>query len=307
VTGEPSRTVLVLGATGKTGRQVVRHLRARGASVVAASRHPDVVPAAEAVAFDWYDPRSWSAVLESRRFDATYLVPPVRDPEPATVMLPFLRAAREAGVRRAVLLGAKPVPAGGPGIGRVAARLPELLPEWAVLRPSWFMQDFLGEHYLARMLGTRGALLTTSPGGRLAFIDTADVAAVATEALLRPEPPNTELILTGPEALTYTDVAAILSRVAGSDVRARTVDAPELVSELAATMPRALASLLVAADEALGRGGSDEVSDTVEQTTGHRPRTFEEFALAAWADGTLRIGREDDAGDPAPLDRSRST
>ncbi|MCZ9338724.1 ergot alkaloid biosynthesis protein, partial [Streptomyces sp. TRM76130] len=70
--------------------------------VKAASRQAALVAGAEPVPFDWYDPATHAAALDG--VDRVYLIPPVGDSEPAAIMLPFLRQARTAGVRRAVLL-----------------------------------------------------------------------------------------------------------------------------------------------------------------------------------------------------------
>ncbi len=138
----PLGTTLVIGATGTTGSRTVAGLAAAGHRVRAAGRRATPVPGAEPVRFDWYEPATHAAALGGA--DRVYLVPPLGDPDPAAVMLPFLRRARAAGVRRAVLLSASAVPEGGPAVGKVHQALPGLFDEWAVLRPSWFMQNLTG-------------------------------------------------------------------------------------------------------------------------------------------------------------------
>lgn len=133
---------LVIGATGTTGRRVTAGLIARHHRVKAASRSAAPVPGAQAVRFDWNDPATWAAALTD--VDRVYLIPPIGSSEPAAVMLPFLRQARAAGVHRAVLLSSSAIPAGGPAVGQVHQALPGLFTQWAVLRPSWFMQNFVG-------------------------------------------------------------------------------------------------------------------------------------------------------------------
>ena len=88
------------------------------------------------------------------------------------------------------------------------------MPEWTVLRPSWFMQNFTGDHLVAQ--GVRdGEIVTATGDGRVAFVDAADIAAVAGRALIDDEPHNAEYILTGPDALSYEDAAGSSRR--GSD------------------------------------------------------------------------------------------
>ncbi|KPI08459.1 hypothetical protein OK006_5567 [Actinobacteria bacterium OK006] len=133
---------LVIGATGTTGRRVVAGLIAEGHSVKAAGRSATPVEGAEAVRFDWNEPATFGAALDG--VDRVYLIPPIGSSDPAAVMLPFLRRARSAGVHRAVLLSSSAIPAGGPAVGQVHQVLPGLFEQWAVLRPSWFMQNFAG-------------------------------------------------------------------------------------------------------------------------------------------------------------------
>jgi uncharacterized protein YbjT (DUF2867 family) len=92
-------------------------------------------------------------------------------------------------------------------------------PEWAILQPSWFMQNFTGTHPTAIALRERGEIATATGNGRVGFIDARDIAAAAAETLLTPEPPNARYVLTGPETLSYPQIAAILTEVTGRHIR----------------------------------------------------------------------------------------
>ncbi|GAP48723.1 NmrA family protein [Streptomyces azureus] len=165
---------LVPGATGTTGERVARLLTAREQRVKAASRRVVAVGGAEAVRFAWYEPGTFAEVL--RGTDRVYLVPPIGSPEPAAVMLPFLEQARASGMGRAVLLGSSAIPSGGPAVGQVQQALPDLFETWAVVRPSWFMQNFTGDHPHARGIREHGTILTATGEGRVAFVDADDIA-----------------------------------------------------------------------------------------------------------------------------------
>ncbi len=152
-----------------------------GHAVRAASRKGTPVAGAEPVAFDWYDPGTHGPALDG--VDRVYVIPPVGDPDPVGVVVPFLRRARAAGVRRAVLLSASSIPEGGPAVGQVHQALPGIFDEWAVLRPSWFMQNFTGSHVHAQSIRTDGVIRTATGTGRVGFVDAEDIAAVAVRAL----------------------------------------------------------------------------------------------------------------------------
>ncbi|MFD0474850.1 hypothetical protein ACFQ0B_46350 [Nonomuraea thailandensis] len=106
-------------------------------------------------------------------------------------------------------------------------------------------------------------------------MDAADIAAVAGHALTDEVPHNTDHILTGPEALSYDDVAAVLSRREGKPVRHRAVSVAELARHFAERgMPADYARMLAAYDEAIRDGSEDRVTDAVERVTGRPPRRF---------------------------------
>ncbi|CAM5237747.1 NAD(P)H-binding protein [Streptomyces fumanus] len=267
-----SAAVLVTGATGTTGGRTAARLLAAGHRVRAASRRAAPVPGADPVRFDWYDDTTHGDALVGT--DRVYLVPPVGDPDPAAVMLPFLRRARAAGVRRAVLLSASAVPEGGPAVGQVHRALPELFEEWAVLRPSWFMQNFTGDHAHARSIREDGEILTAAGTGRVGFVDADDIAAVAAHALTGDRAPGTDLVLTGPEALSYDDVAALVTEVTGRPVVHRHLGYQGMRDRLAALLPAEFAALLAGLDRAVAEGAEDRTTDTVRRITGRPPNSL---------------------------------
>ncbi|MGW7262285.1 NmrA family NAD(P)-binding protein [Streptomyces sp. NPDC054842] len=273
---ESEKYTLVIGATGTTGSRVVARLAAAGGRVKAASRHATPLDGARPVRFDWNDPTSFDGALEDA--DRVYLVPPPGSPDPAAVMLPFLRRARAAGVRRAVLLSSSAIPRGGPAVGQVHEALPGMIPEWAVLRPSWFMQNFTGGHLHARTVRADGVIRTAAGDGRVGFVDADDIAAVAVHALTDTHSPDSELIVTGPQALSYDDIAAVLTEVTGRTVVHQRLTHEQMVDRLAADMPAEFAEMLAVLDRAIADGAEDRTTDTVQRVTGRPPRGFRAFA-----------------------------
>ncbi|MDC0770246.1 NmrA family NAD(P)-binding protein [Streptomyces sp. HD] len=259
----PPVTVLVLGATGTTGSRVARGVAARGHRVKAARLD---------VRFDWFDRSTHEQALTGA--DHVYLVPPLASATPADIMLPFLERARACGVRRAVLLSSSAIPAGGPAVGQVHQALPALFDEWAVLRPSWFMQNFTGDHLHARSIREEGTIRTAAGAGRVAFVDADDIAAVATHALTDVHAPNTDLVITGPEALSHTDVATILGEVTDRTVTHRQLTYEQLRDQLARSMPPEFAAMLAGMDRSIAEGAEDRTTDTVLRVTGRPPRSF---------------------------------
>lgn len=273
--------ILVTGATGNTGSQVVARLTQLGLPVRAATRGargPD--SPAEHVHFDWADPSSHEAALAG--VERMYLVAPALVDDPSTLMLPFLERAWERGVRRIVLLSSSAVPQGAPGLGLVHRALVERSPEWTVLQPSWFMQNFVSErHHHGASLKHEGLLVTATGEGRVGFVDAGDIAEVAVRALADETAHDTAHLITGPQALRYDDIAAVISEVAGRPTRHVKVD-PDAARRhmMSAGMPEPYARFLVSLDEAIRQGAEGRVTDTVERVTGRKPRSFEAFARA---------------------------
>ncbi|WP_030247889.1 NAD(P)H-binding protein [Streptomyces sp. NRRL S-350] len=273
---ESQKFTLVIGVTGTTGSRVAARLGATGRRVKAASRRATPVDGASPVRFDWDDPGSFEGALEGA--DRVYLIPPIGSPDPAAVMLPFLRQARTAGVHRAVLLSSSAIPAGGPAVGQVHQALPGLFSQWAVLRPSWFMQNFTADHAHARTIRADGTIRTATGEGRVGFVDADDIAAVAVHVLTEAQAPNTDLIITGPQALSYGDIAAVLTQVTGRTITHRRLTYEQMRDRLAADMPAEFAALLAGMDHAIAEGAEDRTTDTVQRLTGRPPRSFRAFA-----------------------------
>ncbi|MFC8697243.1 NmrA family NAD(P)-binding protein [Streptomyces parvus] len=264
---------LVIGATGTTGSRTAAQLTAAGHHVRAASRRATPVAGTEHVPFDWYDPATHTAALDG--VDRVYLIPPVGDSDPAATMLPFLRQARAAGVRRAVLLSSSAIPEGGPAVGKVHQALPGLFEQWAVLRPSWFMQNFTGTHAHALSIRDEGVIRTATGTGRVGFVDAEDIAAVAVRALTDEQAPNTDLVLTGPEALGHDDIATIITEVTGRPVVHHRLAYEQLRDRLTSQgVPVEFAAMLAGMDRAIAEGAEDRVTGTVHRLTGRPPRTF---------------------------------
>ncbi len=274
----PRPTTLVIGGTGTTGSRVATVLRDRSTAVRIATRRP-VEGNAEHVRFDWADPATHSAALAG--VDRMYLVAPIGVADPAPVVEPFLNSALAAGVRRVVLLSSSAVPEGATGLGALHRLVRTTAPEWAVLRPSWFMQNFVGDHPIAEGIRADGEIVTATGAGRVAFVHADDIAAVAARALLDAVPHNAEHLLTGPEALSYADAAAIITGSTGLAVRHRSVSAQELTDRITATgVPPEFAAVLAALDEDIRDGAQDRVSPAVQAVTGRPPRSFGDFVMA---------------------------
>lgn len=272
--------VLVTGGTGKTGRRVASLLTAAGIDVAIGTRRPQTPKDRR---FDWAEASS-AAAFDA--MDAVYLVAPTDRTDHLAVMAPLLNEALDRGVRRFVLLSSSLLPPGGPMMGEVHAWLANNAPEWAVLRPSWFMQNFSeGPH--AATIRDGGILYSATSTGRVGFIDADDIAATAAKALTAALPLNSDIVLTGPDALSYDDAAQIISSVLGRQIRHASLDPAALIARFVAQgLPADYATTLAGLDADIAAGAEDYTTSGVEQVAGQRPTSFQTFAKRAresWA------------------------
>jgi uncharacterized protein YbjT (DUF2867 family) len=268
--------ILVLGATGKTGRRLVRRLRAAGETVRAASRSGEV-------RFDWYEPATWQAALTGA--SAVYVVAPENDPTPAH---DFVKQAVELGVTRFVVLSARGIDHVDKRFGRgmVAAEdaVRESGTEWTIIRPNNFNQNFDEGLWQPPLIHGRLALPvgdTPEP-----FIDAEDVAEVAARLLTRDGHAGKVYELSGPHALPFEEAVANIAQVSARTIQYVVLTPEEYHAELLAQgYPEAAAETLRAMFAVLRAGHIAKPADGVQRVLGRPPTDFAAYAARAAAAG----------------------
>lgn len=279
--------VLVTGATGKVGQHVVEQLVARGEGVRAASRSPRPPEGATGVTFDWMDDSTWAPALEGA--DRLFLVAQAEGAfDPTGPVLAFLDQALASGVSRVVLLSAMGMQHAPP---EIPLRRVELAVEAAdvastVVRPNWFDQNFSAGPFVP-VLTQEGRLPAPTGDSQVSFVDTRDIAAVAVEALVGDGHEGRAYTLTGPEALTFAEVAKVLAKEWDRPLHHDDVAPPEMVEVLSAGgLPPQYAEMLTGMMVAMHEGGAAPVTDDVERVTGTPARSLTDYARttpAPWA------------------------
>lgn len=272
--------ILITGATGIVGREVVAQLVGAGEQVRALTRDPQRArfPAGvEAVQGDLTDPAALARAVEGVSKVYLFLGP---DHGKA-----LLDAARGAGVQQVVLLSSLSVEdkqdhaiARRHQLGEQAVRDSGLA--WTFLRPGGFASN---TYQWAPSIKAERTVRAPYVQGRMTLIDPRDIAAVATTALRYPGHEGQAYTLTGPEPLSVVDQVSILSQVLGFDIRL------EELSEEAARQaalshgvpPPVIDSILLWQRESVGH--TPEVLGTVEHVTGKPARSFRDWA-SAYAD-----------------------
>jgi uncharacterized protein YbjT (DUF2867 family) len=271
-------STLVLGSTGKTGSRVTKALIDRSLPVRTAAR------SRADVTFDWTRRDSYAAALAG--IDRVYMVPPVMRLDFADDVSAFLDEAEAAGVQHVTFLSAYGMEHAPDEVAIRKVELDLLRRKkigHSILRPAWFMQNF-SETFLKP---TSGAIFAPTGNGKEAFIDAEDIAAVAATTLADPQThAGKGYSLTGPEALTMAEAAAIISDETGQTIKHVDLDRDAWIAgAIANGIPPEYGPVLRQLTETIASGHGSRPNGTVEKITGRPPRTFRNFAhsnVNAW-------------------------
>jgi uncharacterized protein YbjT (DUF2867 family) len=276
------QTILVTGATGNVGSALVGELGGRGLPVRAFVRDPEraaalLGPDVGLAVGDFADPAWIRAALDG--IEVVFLACGNLPPQVA-YETNVIDAAARAGVRRLVklsALGAKP----GSRVAfwdwhaRIERHLEASGVPWVKLRPRYFMTNLLG---FAGSIRSAGAIFAPAEGVKVPMIDPRDVAATAAALLAGDGREGRTYELTGPELVSFSDVAAQLSEVRGRPVQFVPVpDAAAMEGLRQAGLPDWLAENIVAVFGMLRDDPSAQVTDAVHAFTGRQPRPLAEF------------------------------
>ncbi|WP_454194487.1 NAD(P)H-binding protein [Nocardia sp. Marseille-Q1738] len=272
--------IVITGATGTIGSEIVRQLADRDVPVRAVTRDPSraKVPAGvEVVRGDYTDLASIRSAMDGA--EAAFIVG-VLGPEYVDADRALITTAREAGVGRIVKLSA--IGTGETGLGRVGTwHLPgeqaarESGVDWTILRPSSFASNTLS---WAEAIRSGKPVTNLTGAGAQGVIDPRDVSAVAVEALVSAEHAGKIYTLTGPELRTTHDLAATLADVVGHPVEV--VDIAESEAReymLESGMSAEFAEGALAGQAYVRAGNNAIITDDVRRILG-RARTYAEWA-----------------------------
>ena len=259
-------TVLILGATGKTGRRITQRLKAAGLPVRLGSRQANPP-------FDWEDRTTWEAALDGVHAVYISYQPDIAVPGAVETIQAFTDLAVKSGVGKLVLLS---------GRGEVEAEHAESVIQnsgidWTILRCSWFSQNFSEAHFLEPILQGELAL----PVGNIAepFVDVEDIAEIAVQALTQPGHSSQLYELTGPRALTFADAVDEIAKAAGRDIRFIAVPPNAYRAALEQEqLPTELIDLMHYLFTTVLDGRNTPVTDGVQRALGRPARDFTDYA-----------------------------
>ena len=272
--------ILITGASGTVGQEVLNQIAQTGQPIRAAfqsAAKASTAPASvETVIMDYNQPETIRAAL--RDVDKVFLVGPVAPNLPELERKATDEIAR-SGVRQIVKLSA---------MGGHAATFPRQHQEsedyikssgihHTFLRPNGFMQNMV--NYNGATIRSQNAFYGSQGEGQVSHIDLRDIAAIAVRVLTEQGHLGKIYTLTGPEAVSNSRIAEILSRTLGREIKYVDLPPEQMKQALvAAGTPEWNADGILNLSELYRTGGSSTVSSDVEQILARKPISFEQFA-----------------------------
>lgn len=269
--------IVVFGATGTVGREVVAQVRERGIGVRAVTRDPAAarLPAGvEVTQGDLADPGSLESAVGSGA-SAVFLVWPFTDPGQAARLAPGVMQVLARHAPRMVYLSAQAAAADPDSFwDRVERAIEESGAQWTFLRPTGFAAN-------TRMWAeqVRAGVVRWPYGAAVrSLIHERDIAAVAVAALTQDGHAGQRYLLTGPEAISQADQVRIIGEEAGHQVRWEELSPAQATDQLAAAWgDRGFAEHAVASWAAMALE-PEPVTSVVQEVTGAPARTFRQWA-----------------------------
>ena len=276
--------ILVTGATGTIGSEVIKQLSSKQADIRAAvhsiSKAENLKEYNEQVVeLDYNKPETFETALKG--IEKVFCLV-MAHPAVGKVSKTFAEAAKKEGVKHLVKLSAYGADAGETFILAANHRLSEKAIEesgiaFTHLRPNVFMQNFI--NYYGTNIKSEGKLHLPHGDAGVGFIDTRDVAAAAAEVLTSDGHEGKAYTLTGPESISYYDAVKILSEAAGKTICYVDVPKNSAIKEMKNNgAPGFMIKVWINMADFTKSGGFSPLTNTFEEITGRKPITFKQFA-----------------------------
>ena len=277
MTNTQAKPILVLGATGKTGRRIVERLTSTGLPVRAGSRAADPP-------FDWDDPTTWPPALDGVGSVYISYYPDLAAPGAVEATSKFAKLAVEKGARRLVLLAGR----GEAEAERAEQAVGESGADLTIVRWTWFMQNFSEGDFRPQVLSGE----VTLPAGDMVepFVDADDIADVAVAALTEDGHVGELYELTGPSLLTFAEAIEEIANATGREIRYAPVSVDQFAAAMAAqNVPREAIEIFSFLFGEILDGRNAHLTDGVQRALGREPRDFRDFVkdaavAGAWSD-----------------------
>jgi len=280
-------TLLVTGASGHLGQRVIELLLdSEAGTIIAATRSPEKIAhfAERGVIVrhaDFNDPTSLATAFDGA--DRLLLISTDVVGQRAEQHSRAIAAAQQAGVKHVIYTSLAKTSADSPIILAAEHLGTEQALEastlgYTILRNNVYAEMLIGS--LPRAIQS-GTLVNASENGKVAYITREDCARAAAAALASTFEGRRVLEISGPEAVSQTDLAQIASDLSGKQIGYVSVPLEDVIKGMESVgLPRFLAETFASFDTGTAQGVLAEVTDAFEDLTGHKPTTVREFLTA---------------------------
>ncbi len=274
---------LITGGTGNIGKYVIEELLKDNKNVKVAVRNIEQAEKifkdkeVELVTFDFLDNSTFDYALEGVK--AIFLMRPPNLANPKSDMLPFLETIKRKDIKKIVfvsLLGVEKNPI--VPHRKIEDMIKRLGITYVFLRPSFFMQNLNTNH--KEEIKERDELFIPAGKSKTSFIDTRDIAKVATITLVEDKYKNQGITLTGKTAIDYYEVADIMSRVLGRKIEYKNPGLLKFRKErIKRGTPKEFANVMMFLYLMTKLGTAESITDDLEKITGEEAISFERYVI----------------------------
>jgi uncharacterized protein YbjT (DUF2867 family) len=275
--------ICVTGAGGTVGRELIKQLQSANASFRAAYFSKEKAETArvtgiDAVIIDYNRPDTLRAAFQG--CNKVFILGP-NALDQTQLELNAVEAAKADGVQHIVKLSVMGAVEEAFSLARVHRSVEKVIESsgiaWTFLRPNSFMQNVMT--FMSETIKAEGVFYSASGEAKISHVDVRDIAVVAVKVLTEPNHEAKAYTLTGPEALTYDELANELSRAVGRPINHISLSPPDLKKGmLAEGLPVEIADRLLDLERYFREGQASRITDDIKQVTQRDPRRFEQYA-----------------------------
>lgn len=267
--------ILVVGASGTVGTELVRQLRGKGHTVLRSTSKPNLE--SDQVHLNLQTKAGLETAFVG--IDKAFFLSPPGYVNQHELLIPLIDEARKQSLKKVVLMTA----IGANAVDSTPFRQAELHLEqsgltYNIIRPNWFMQNF-NSFWLHGILHDAKVALPVGDA-KASFIDVRDIASVAAVLLdddVRFQ--NQDFDLTGATAISHAQAANVISNAIDKSIKFEDIT-PQAMREtlLGAGLPADYTEFLLMILDYLKQGAAERVTDAVQTITGQAPIAFEAYA-----------------------------
>jgi uncharacterized protein YbjT (DUF2867 family) len=289
--------ICVTGASGTLSSEVIRQLESAKLPLRAAYFSNKGAEAArsrgiEAVVIDYNRPETLRAAFQE--CDELFLLGP-NALNQTELELNAVEAAKAVGVRHIVKQSVMGAGEEAYSLAKVHRPVERAIESsglgWTFLRPNSFMQNAVT--FMGNTIRAESAFYSASGQAKISHVDVRDIAAVAVRALAESKHDGKIYALSGPEALTYDELADELSKVLRRPISHVSLDPSDLKEAmLAESMPEELADRMLDLERYFREGWASRITNDIKQVTGRDPTSFAQYARETAATGVWEVSAD---------------